>query len=227
MSKVAITDWTFAHLVKQYSDFLLISLHCICYHRHLYDREYFTLARAYNCPVWKCKHPLLIDYLDSVVSAISEELRKCTVQRIAVVILSPQDVALERFVYDVSSLPVVPADEINLPFKDTDYQAGQLDGQFRAAMMKLATVESRLGPLPGECTFAVNIELKEAGKVNKSWVEAEIQEVSLRTAVGSQMVPLRRIVFGPIKLDSWVEETTAKLKLPDSQRSDERTNVSF
>lgn len=33
-------------------------------------------------------------------------------------------------------------------FRDTEYQAGQLDAQFRAAIMKLALVETRLGPVP-------------------------------------------------------------------------------
>lgn len=33
-------------------------------------------------------------------------------------------------------------------FRNTIYQAGQLDAQFRAAIMKLQMIETRLGPVP-------------------------------------------------------------------------------
>lgn len=116
MSKNIVTDWTYDHLVKQYADFLVICLHTICYYRNLYDRAYFSLARVYNCPVQRCKHPLLTEYINSVVSAVAEELRKCRVERIAVVILSSQDVALERFVFDVSTLPKVAPEDLHTPY---------------------------------------------------------------------------------------------------------------
>lgn len=87
----------------------------------------------------------------------------------------------------------------------------------------------------------MNLELrKEAAGTIKNiakWVEAEPvgtpEDGKARSkAAAEQMVPLRRIVFGPIKLDSWVEETRAKLKLPDrgagnSIGSDERMDLSF
>lgn len=115
MSKHVITDWTYDHLVKQYADFLVICLHAICYYRNLYDHAYFALARVYNCPVQRCKHPLLTDYINGVVSAIAEELRKCVVERVIVVILNSQDVALERFVFDVSTLPIVGSEDLHTP----------------------------------------------------------------------------------------------------------------
>ncbi|CCX35430.1 putative Mitotic spindle checkpoint protein [Taphrina deformans PYCC 5710] len=242
MSKQVITDWTYDHLVKQYSDFLVVCLHTICYYRNLYDRTYFSLARVYSCPVQRCKHPILVEYINSVVSSIAEELRKCLVERINVVIMSSQDVPLERFVFDVSMLPEVSPEDLFVPFRDTEYQAGQLDAQFRAAIMKLALVETKLGPVPNgkspnqaqhhhfdssDCTFVVQIELRrnKSSKVRAttSWVEAEERETTSR---GQTTIPLRRIGFGPIKLDSWVEETQSKLKLPaknDSNSSGDQT----
>ena len=115
MSRSSVTEWTYDHLVKQYTDFLVISIHTICYYRRLYDERYFSLARAYACPVQKCRHPLLRDYINSVVSAVAEEMRRSTVERIQVVILSLQDVPLERFVFDVSALPVVAAEDLHVP----------------------------------------------------------------------------------------------------------------
>lgn len=128
MSKNIITDWTYDHLVKQYCDFLVVCLHSICYYRNLYDRTYFTLSRAYNCPVQKCKHPLLSDYINGVVASVAEELRRSSVARIAVVILSAQDVALERFTFDVSSLPIVAQEDLYIPYKaPSNIKSGGVD----------------------------------------------------------------------------------------------------
>lgn len=115
MSKIAVTEWTYDHLVKQYSDFLVICIHTICYYRNLYDRAYFSLARVYNCPVQRCQHPVLVDYINTVVSSVAEELRQSTVEKIYIVILNSQAVAQERFVFDVSGLPVVPIEDIHVP----------------------------------------------------------------------------------------------------------------
>lgn len=116
MSKAVVTEWTYHHLVKQYADFLVVSLHTICYYRNLYDRAYFQRARVYGCPVQRCKHPVLSAYINDVVASVAEELRKCVVERILVVILSAQEVALERFVFDVSLLPVVAQEDIHVPY---------------------------------------------------------------------------------------------------------------
>lgn len=143
----------------------------------------------------------MAEYLGRVVAAVAEEVKRCTVSRITVVILSDtagarveegkadggrgthrvrgggvgDEVALERFVFDVSALPVVAPDDLRTPFKqsadgaqDTREGSGArggeaagaaaggaggfsptaLEGQFRAALMKLAMVETKLGPLP-------------------------------------------------------------------------------
>lgn len=116
MSKPVITDWTYDHLVKQYADFLVICIHAICFYRRLYDRKFFTLTRAYNCPVQKCMHPMLADYINAVVSAVAEELRKGTVGRVYILILDSQEAVLERFVFDVHSLPVVAPEDLFLPY---------------------------------------------------------------------------------------------------------------
>lgn len=67
-----------------------------------------------------------------------------------------------------------------------------------------------------DCTFGVHIELRQGHdqKPMDAWVEAEEQLTA--NAPGKINVPLRRIAFGPILLDSWVEETRSKLKLPES-----------
>ena len=90
-----------------------------------------------------------------------------TVNRINVVILSTQDIALERFVFDVSSIPEISPENLHAPyvsrnerrgssrfrFKDTEYAERQLDPQFRGAITKLALCESKLGPLPDGTAF--------------------------------------------------------------------------
>lgn len=59
---------------------------------------------------------MLSAYINDVVASVAEELRKCVVERILVVILSAQEVALERFVFDVSLLPVVAQEDLHVPY---------------------------------------------------------------------------------------------------------------
>ncbi|ORY85715.1 DNA-binding protein [Protomyces lactucae-debilis] len=154
------TGMTMFNLCKQYADFLVIALHTICYTRSLYDKRYFDKARVYSCAVPRCKHPVLVDYINDLVASIAEELRRCTVSRINVVILSKTEQAYERFIFDVANLPIVAPEDLHVPFAGTSDEPGQLDAQFRASIVKLSMAETRLGPLPPNCTFGVSIDLR-------------------------------------------------------------------
>jgi hypothetical protein len=206
---------TMFQLCKQYADFLVICLHTICYTRSLYDRRYFDKARVYSCAVPRCKHPVLVDYINDLVASIAEELRRCSLSRINVFILSSTEQVYERFVFDVSNLPIVAQEDLHVPFTGTVDEPGQLDAQFRAAIVKLSLAETRLGALPPNCTFGVSIELRNESVPNTvtSWIETD------EVASGQTFVPLKRINFGPLKLNSWVEETKAKLKLREDPMS--------
>lgn len=89
------------------------------------------------------------------------------------VIYSPSADPLERFMFDVSRFPAVPAAESLTLFEDRPPAAQEMDRkigpintvdleeQFRAVMRKLAYCGSSLGKLPEGCSFTIAIELKE------------------------------------------------------------------
>lgn len=61
----------------------------------------------------------------------------------------------------------------------------------------------------------MQLDLRQTTKgvqATDAWIQVDEEEHGAR---GKTTIPLRRIAFGPIKLDSWVEETQSKLKLPD------------
>lgn len=89
-------------------------------------------------------------------------------KRVAVVILSPSDQSLERFVFDMSSFPSVPPNKHHTPLlqpEDDVHLSGEalanLEAQFRACLMKLNVCSEPLGKLPENCTFGLAIELND------------------------------------------------------------------
>lgn len=106
---------------------------------------------------------------------------KGTVDRVAVVIFSPENEAMERFMFDVSAFPVVPIGEQFTEFEErveiegadlvhgTDREKPlkkkisivDIEEQLRATVRKLAYCGSKLGELPEGCTFTVAVELKD------------------------------------------------------------------
>jgi mitotic spindle assembly checkpoint protein MAD2B len=100
-------------------------------------------------------------------------LFKGTVARTVVLIYSPESKPLERFLFDTSGFPLVPALEALTKFE------GPLDGedgpqgsmkplllvdieeQLRSVMRRLSNCQNSLGKLPEGCSFTVCVELKD------------------------------------------------------------------
>ena len=93
--------------------------------------------------------------------------------RVAVVIYSPENEPLERFMFDVSRFPTVPPAETLTPFEHSAVADGaendpsstvstvDLQEQFRGVMSKLSVCGGTLGPLPENCSFTLCMELKD------------------------------------------------------------------
>jgi mitotic spindle assembly checkpoint protein MAD2B len=101
--------------------------------------------------------------------------------------MSSLDVTLEKFIWDVSSLPHIPPGDLDSPYAppppilpyyppdvddrivNTVIQRQMLEDSLRAAMIRTAYSDSNLSPLPEDCTFTLTIELrpdfKRPGKV--------------------------------------------------------------
>jgi mitotic spindle assembly checkpoint protein MAD2B len=164
---------TYQSLVTTFSDFLTVAIHTILYERGIYPTTTFISTRKYNLPVRQNRHPKVCKWIMDAVAAVESELQKGTVNRIAVVIYSPDAMPLERFMFDVSTFPEVHAGELLTVFDDGDAEVERQGGkglkvnlvdveeQLRATVRKLAYCGSKLGPLPEGCSYTVAVELKE------------------------------------------------------------------
>jgi mitotic spindle assembly checkpoint protein MAD2B len=110
------------HLITTFTTFLTVAIHSILYYRRLYPPTTFLSSRAYNLPVHQNRHPKVCDWIRDAVSAVSAQLARGTVDRVAVVIHSPltpdpspglsspipPGAVLERYLFDVSRFPPWP-----------------------------------------------------------------------------------------------------------------------
>lgn len=93
--------------------------------------------------------------------------------KISLVILSPLDIPLEKFIWDVSSLPRIPAVDIDSPYRaprekgvdwrieNAEIERQSLEDSLRAALIRTAFSDAKLSTLPEGCSFTLTIEVRE------------------------------------------------------------------
>ncbi|KAL1969680.1 hypothetical protein VTN77DRAFT_8233 [Rasamsonia byssochlamydoides] len=191
---------TQAALAAAFTNFLSVSIHQILFLRSVYPRATFLPVRAYNYPVRQSRHPKVCDYINDVALAVETEILKGTITAVTVIISSIRtNQPMERYAFDLSGFPHVPAGEIYATFEErkeeatrppSNAQSVDLEAQFRACLARLASACARLTPLPrdDEFGFTVCIEVREdalppAGttKEEQTWIVAEPGQVHLRS----------------------------------------------
>ena len=218
---------TFQTLVTAFTDFLTVAIHTILYERAIYPQSSFLTARKYNYPVRQNRHPRVCQWIQDAITAIEEELLKSTIDRIALIIISPSQIPLERYVFEVSRFAIIPPDEastlLELEGSILPLEAlVNIQEQFRGAMSRLAVCGGLLGPLPTLCSFTLAIELRELQKPPidqpQLWIpvqppsksrisEARSQEKEksdLKKAV--KLIPLRTVDTPELQLEMWIED---------------------
>lgn len=226
---------TYQSLLTTFSDFLVVSIHTILYERGIYPASTFISARKYNFPVRQNRHPKVCQWVLDAAAAVEAEMLKGTVSKVAVVIYSPDAQVLERFMFDLSSFPSVPASESLTPFEEVasaetnDSEANpkvslvDVEEQLRATVRKLAYCGSKLGPLPESCTYTVVVELKEEANPPIGHPQPWVPTVpSLQTGEkgssarigrdlgGVRSTPIRAVEAGEFVLEMWIEEGKVK-----------------
>lgn len=214
---------TFRSLVAAFTDFLTVATHTILYERSIYPQTSFLSAKKYNHIARQSRHPKVCDWINDAITAVENELLKGGVDRVAVVIFSKDNKALERFVFDVARFPSVPAGDQDTPLEQSgagDEQAAVLpvvdmEEQFRAVMSKLTNCGSSLKPIPPQCTFTMAIELKQEGSAPVShpqaWIPAQHGQAKSVDHRGGQektpfTTPLRSVQAGEMIFETWIEE---------------------
>ncbi|OJD19470.1 hypothetical protein AJ78_00538 [Emergomyces pasteurianus Ep9510] len=109
---------TYAALASSVTSFLAVSIHQILYLRAIYPQPTFLPVRHFNHPVRQSRHPKVCTWVTDACAAVEAQLLKCSVAAVSVVILSARtNRPLERYTFDMTQIPEVPASDINTPFE--------------------------------------------------------------------------------------------------------------
>jgi mitotic spindle assembly checkpoint protein MAD2B len=194
---------TYLETLSAFTSFLTAYTHTLLYLRALYPRTSFVQSRFHNTPVYQSRHPLVCEWIQDAIAAVRDELLEGSVSRIGIVIFSSSDTEvsspgsakiMERYMFDVSTFPVVSKNERNMEIewdspsddagnesdasepavkkkkgKEKELDAGvdvDISEQFRAALIVLTTRTSQLAALPPNCSFNISMELKDEGDVD-------------------------------------------------------------
>ena len=221
---------TFGTIVTAFTDFLTVAIHTILFERAIYPHSSFLTARKYNYSVRQNRHPKVCQWIQDAVAAIESEVLRSSVDRIALVILSPSQLPLERFVFEVSRFPAIKLEEINIPLNKEGLSPQSriidLQEQFRGAMSRLAVCGGQLKPLPKSCSFTIAIEIRQSqvppighpqsfipvqpmGKRNDAPpIDASKKYKSISKSTG--IVPVRTVETSDLHLEMWIEEVESK-----------------
>lgn len=172
-------------LVETLTSFLAVTTHHILFLRRLYPPISFLSVRAYHYPVRQNRHPAVCTWINDAMSAVCDQLEKNTVEKVSLCIYECEtNRVLERWTFDLHSLPSVSKKDRDIPFDTTtgetpdDDAADQwppltrslntadLEANFRATLSRISTAAARLRPLPEgpgapECSFTLAIEVKD------------------------------------------------------------------
>lgn len=210
---------TFRSLITAFTDFLTVATHTILYERSIYPQTSFLSARKYNFPVRQNRHPKVCEWINDAVAAVETELFKGGVEHIAVVIYDNTNTPLERFMFDVSNFPTVPAGDIDTPLARSGANGEKvavlptvdMEEQFRATMSKLANCGSVLKPLPQGCTFTIVVEIKGEGEAPighpQPWIPVQPRNRNLSNGPAeAKTTPVRTVSAGDMIFETWIEE---------------------
>ncbi|KAF2189575.1 DNA-binding protein [Zopfia rhizophila CBS 207.26] len=119
---------TYLDHLTHFTNFLTAYTHTLLYLRSLYPRPTFLTSKFHNTPVYQSRHPAVCAWISDAISAVRNELLLGTVARIAIVIYHVPEKGpgtgsakvLERYMFDVSSFPVVSKGERNLEIEWED-----------------------------------------------------------------------------------------------------------
>ncbi|KAK5199700.1 hypothetical protein LTR99_004495 [Exophiala xenobiotica] len=163
-------------LVETLTSFLTVTTHHILFLRRLYPPISFLSVRAYNYPVRQNRHPAVCTWINDAISAVRDQLEKNTVEKVSLAIYECEtNRVLERWTFDLHSLPSVSKKDRDIPFDTTTVAAvpddaaaavaadqwptlpptltrslntADLEANFRATLSRISTAAAKLRPLP-------------------------------------------------------------------------------
>ncbi|KAI9903850.1 hypothetical protein N3K66_000379 [Trichothecium roseum] len=117
----SLSQTSSSRLRHAFTTFLTLALHSLLYHRGLYPRSTFLVARALGLPVQQSRHPGVCRWVSDAVAAVSAQLGPAAAERVVFCAHMPggggasggggdatMPVVVERWVFDVGGLPEWP-----------------------------------------------------------------------------------------------------------------------
>ncbi|KAF7547972.1 hypothetical protein G7Z17_g7375 [Cylindrodendrum hubeiense] len=222
-------------ILSSFTTFFTLSLHSLLYHRGLYPPATFLTARALNLPVRQSRHPGLCTWINDAVSAISLQLQKGAVRRIAVAMHAPKSLAvLERWVFDVEAFPAWGdvARETDPAWEDTGAVNFEVEDQdainwtdvneaLRGALRRIAYAGESMPSLPEGSTFTLAVELRDEAPTPighpQHWIPSqpnlqpptETSPNQGSSLGGINTTPIRSVRAGPLFFECWIEQGPA------------------
>lgn len=92
-------------LLTALSHFLTVCVHNVLYYRGLYPATTFLTSRAYNLPVHQSRHPTVCSWIRDAVDAVTAQIARGAVERIAIVVYDAAGAVMERWMFDVARFP--------------------------------------------------------------------------------------------------------------------------
>ena len=168
---LAVPPAAASHLISSFTTFLTLTIHTLLYHRGLYPATTFLTTRALNLPVHQSRHPGLCTWINDAIAALSAQLRKGTVKRVAVVMHAAHTFdVLERWVFDVAAFPGGWGDRDQMTYnpalvEGVDEQSGvnwtDVSQALRGALRRVSHEAEKMTPLPEGSTFTLAVELRD------------------------------------------------------------------
>lgn len=181
-------------LLDTLCSFLTVAVHHLLFLRRIYPPVSFLSARAYNHPIRQNRHPEVCTWINDAIAAVREQLERNAVEKVSLCIFEcDNNEVLERWTFDLHSLPNVIRRDRDVPFDSIDdadlrktINITDLEATFRGVFSRLDTVSAKMRPLPDgdgapECSFTMTVEIKEGadapvGRLSKDerqWIVAE------------------------------------------------------
>ncbi|OAA48428.1 REV7-like protein [Metarhizium rileyi] len=235
-------------LLSSFTNFLIVALHSILYHRRLYPETTFLTARAYNLPVHQSRHPGVCAWIRDAVAAVAAQVRSGSARQVALVIHAPASFdVLERWIFDLHSFPAAwdtsgpPAALYEAAPAEDLVNWTDVNEALRGALSRISLVGQGRPPLPEACTFTIGVELRDQAlppiQHPQLWIPAQPQlqkpaegRPHLGQAVGgTATTPIRSVQAGPLFFECWVEQgklapvNTSSTKSPSISHSSDST----
>ncbi|CEO95551.1 HORMA domain-containing protein [Plasmodiophora brassicae] len=206
------TSITLKGSTKIVTEFFGYSINSILYQRGIYPPESFSASEKYGLRMLVTTDAGLVEYLDQVLTQLSEWLMTGHVQCLVLVISSQLDGAtLERWVFDiVTEMPGEGGDGDKRSSSSVPKSEKEIMREIQAIMRQITSSVTFLPLLDVPCSFDLLIHTDLDTQVPKSWEESDPKYIS-----NSAEVKLRSFTTKIHRVDAMVS-----YKNPDAEPDD-------